>query len=170
MGLDVLTEINRSVRGRTGSTPLRGARRKNARGFSLVESLIAFVLGLISVLTLTGLFPTGLQAIQQTSDSVQAAAIGQAYLDYIREYYQTEAGLPVSFPATGAAFDCTPGAVQPLMMRDVVQGQISFTCSFTSTNVGGLGATPEHRIEFTVGWTSTQGGAQSRTYEEYVIN
>ncbi|HEY7993985.1 MAG TPA: hypothetical protein VID24_07245 [Candidatus Eremiobacteraceae bacterium] len=165
-----MTELNGSVRGRAGSTPLRGARRTSVRGFSLIESLIAFVLGLLSILALVGIFPTGLTAIQQGSDSVQAQSIAQAYLDYIREYYQTEGGLPASFPASGVSFDCTPGSLQPLMLQSAVQQQLTFGCVYTYANVGGVGKTPEHRIEFTVSWTTEQRGAQTRTYEEYVVN
>ena len=140
-----------------------------SRGFSLMEIMVAFVLGLIAVLTLLGVFPSGITSIQASSDSVQAQAIAQAYLDYIREYYQTQTGLPNSFPASGTSFSCTPGGVQPLQFRSVTQSQMQYTCSYTYANVS-AGSTPEHRIDFTVSWTSEQRGSQSRTYEEYVIN
>lgn len=134
-----------------------------------MEIMVAFMLGLMAMLTLVGLFPTGITAIQQSSDSIQAQAIAQAYLDYIREYYQTETHLPASFPASGTSFDCTPGAVQPLVFRDVTQQQMTFSCQYAYVNVG-AGQTPEHRIEFTISWSSPQRGDESRTYEEYVIN
>ena len=140
-----------------------------SRGFSLVEIMVAFVLGLIAVLTLLGIFPTGISSIQESSDSVQAQAIAQAYLDYIREYYQTQTGPPGTFPASGTSFSCTPGGVQPLEFRGVTQSQMAFTCVYTYSNVS-AGSTPEHRIDFTVSWSSEQRGSQSRTYEEYVIN
>lgn len=135
-----------------------------------MEIMIAFVLALLGMLTLVEIFPIGITSIQQSSDSVQSQAVAQAYLDYIREYYQTETRLPSTFPASGTSFDCTPGAVQPLEFRGVTQQQMAFTCSYTYANVGGVGLTPEHRIEFTISWTSQQRGSQSRTYEEYVIN
>jgi len=47
---------------------------------------------------------------------------------------------------------------------------MTFTCDYTYLSVGGVGQTPEHQIEFTIAWTSTQRGAETRTYEEYVIN
>lgn len=147
----------------------RAKRRARDRGFSLMEIMVAFVLGLIAVLSLLGVFPSGITSIQESSDSVQAQAIGQAYLDYIREYYQTQSGLPTGFPSSGTSFSCTPGGVQPLQFRSVVQSQMQFTCVYTYTNVA-VGSTPEHRIDFTVSWSSPQRGAQSRTYEEYVIN
>jgi len=142
--------------------------RARSRGFTLMEIMIAMVLGLLAMLSLLGVFPTGIASIQESTDSVQAQAIAQAYLDYIREYYQTETTVPSTFPASGTSFDCTPGGVQPLEFRSVTQSQISYTCVYTYTNVGTT--TPEHQIEFTVSWTSEQGGTQSRTYEEYVIN
>ena len=140
-----------------------------SRGFSLMEIMVAFVLGLIAVLTLLGVFPQGITSIQESSDSIQAQAVAQAYLDYIREYYQTETGVPAGFPASGTSFSCTPGGVQPLQFRGVTQSQMQFNCIYTYSNVA-VGTTPEHRIDFTVSWTSPQRGAQSRTYEEYVIN
>jgi len=143
--------------------------QSRSRAFSLVEIMVAFVLGLIAVLTLLGVFPTGITSIQESSDSVQAQAIAQAYLDYIREYYQTQTGVPASFPASGASFSCTPAGVQPLKFRSVTQSQMQFTCVYTYSNVA-VGSTPEHRIDFTVSWSSPQRGSQSRTYEEYVIN
>ena len=145
-------------------------RKVRSGGFSLIEIMIAFVLGLMAMLTLVGLFPAGITAVQQSSDSVQSQTIAQAYLDYIREYYQTETRLPASFPASGSNFDCTPGAVQPLVFRGVTQQQMTFTCSYNYINVGGVGQTPEHRIEFTISWSSPQRGNESKTYEEYVIN
>lgn len=146
-----------------------GVKRSRERGFSLMEIMVAFVLGLVAVLTLLGVFPSGITSIQESSDSVQAQAIGQAYLDYIREYFQTQTGVPASFPASGTSFSCTPGGVQPLQFRSVTQSQMQFTCVYTYTNIA-TGSTPEHRIDFTVSWTSPQRGPQSRTYEEYVIN
>lgn len=143
--------------------------RPRSRGFSLMEIMVAFVLGLIAVLTLLGVFPQGINSIQESSDSVQAQAIAQAYLDYIREYYQTQTGVPNTFPASGTSFSCTPGGVQPLEFRGVTQSQMQYTCSYTYSNVA-VGNTPEHRIDFTVSWSSEQRGSQSRTYEEYVIN
>lgn len=140
-----------------------------SRGFSLMEIMVAFVLGLIAVLTLLGVFPQGITSIQESSDSIQAQAVAQAYLDYIREYYQTETGVPSGFPASGTSFSCTPGGVQALQFRGVTQSQMQFSCIYTYSNVA-VGTTPEHRIDFTVSWTSPQRGAQSRTYEEYVIN
>lgn len=134
-----------------------------------MEIMVAFVLGLIAVLTLLGVFPQGITSIQESSDSVQAQAIAQAYLDYIREYYQTQTGVPNTFPASGTSFTCTPGNVQALQFRSVTQSQMVFTCVYTYQNVA-VGSTPEHRIDFTVSWTSQQRGSQSRTYEEYVIN
>ena len=140
-----------------------------SRGFSLMEIMVAFVLGLIAVLTLLGIFPSGITSIQESADSIQAQAIGQAYLDYIREYYQTQTGVPAGFPASGTSFTCTPGSVQPLQFRGVTQTQMAFSCVYTYSNVA-VGSTPEHRIDFTVSWSSEQRGTQSRTYEEYVIN
>lgn len=141
----------------------------HSRGFSLMEIMVAFVLGLIAVLTLLGVFPSGITSIQESSDSVQAQSIAQAYLDYIREYYQTQTGLPAGFPASGTSFSCTPGGVQQLEFRGVTQSQMQYTCTYTYSNVS-AGSTPEHRIDFTVSWSSEQRGNQSRTYEEYVIN
>jgi len=140
-----------------------------SRGFSLMEIMVAFVLALTAVLTLLGVFPQGITSIQESSDSIQAQAVAQAYLDYIREYYQTQTGVPAGFPASGTSFSCTPGGVQPLQFRGVTQSQMQFSCVYTYSNVA-VGSTPEHRIDFTVSWTSPQRGAQSRTYEEYVIN
>ena len=140
-----------------------------SRGFSLIEIMVAFVLALTAVLTLLGVFPQGITAIQSSSDSIQAQAVAQAYLDYIREYYQTQTGVPAGFPASGTSFSCTPGGVQPLQFRGVTQSQMQFSCLYTYSNVA-VGSTPEHRIDFTVSWTSPQRGDQSRTYEEYVIN
>lgn len=140
-----------------------------SRGFSLMEIMVAFVLALTAVLTLLGVFPQGITSIQESSDSIQAQAIAQAYLDYIREYYQTQTGVPNTFPASGTSFSCTPGGVQALQFRSVTQSQMAFTCVYTYSNVS-VGSTPEHRIDFTVSWTSAQRGSQSRTYEEYVIN
>jgi Tfp pilus assembly protein PilV len=147
----------------------KAIRKRQSRGFSLMEILVAFMLGLLAVLTLAGLFPTGIVSIQQSSDSVQSQAIAQAYMDYIREYYQTETRLPTGFPASGTNFSCTPGSLQPLVFRGVTQQQMTFTCQYTYKNVS-LGATPEHQIIFTISWSSPQRGAESRTYEEYVIN
>ena len=143
--------------------------KRHLRGFSLMEMMVAFVIALVAVLALVGVFPAGLTSIQQSADSVQTDGIAQEWMDYIREYYQTETRLPAGFPASGSSFDCTPGSLQASKLRGVTQTATTFTCTYTYVNVG-VGGTPEHQIELNVSWTTAQRGTESRTYEEYVIN
>ncbi len=87
-------------------------RTRVARGFTLMEMMVAFMLTLVAVLSLVSVFPTGITSIQQSSDSVQAQTIAQAYMDYIREGYQTETHVPTGFTPAGTAFNCSPGSTQ----------------------------------------------------------
>ena len=144
-------------------------RKKRCRGFTMMEMLVAFMITLVAVLSLVSVFSTGVVSIQQSSDSDQAQAVAQAWMDYIREYYQTETHLPAGFPTSGSTFDCTPYAAQPSLFRNVTQQQTTFTCDYQYLNVG-VGQTPEHRIDFIVTWTTQQRGTETRTYEQYVIN
>ena len=164
----MITNSRQSKPGAINGIPIANSPR--SRGFTLLESLVAFVLTLIAVLALVSLFPAGLVSIQQSGDSTQAQAIAQHWLDYIREYYQTETRLPSGFPASGSTFDCTPTNEQQMIFRGTNQQQMTFTCDYQYVNVAGAGGTPEHRIDFFITWSTPQRGTESRTYEEYVIN
>ena len=72
--------------------------RKSSRGFSLAESLIAFVVLIVAVLTLTSTYTFAQSRISLRADELQAVTFGQQYLETIRQ--QVRGG--VTSPSTGS--------------------------------------------------------------------
>jgi Tfp pilus assembly protein PilV len=69
---------------------------QRARGFSVIESLIAIVLLSFSMLSLFGLISTSFGYTEQDSERIQAIAASQQYLDAIRQAMQNAASLPAA--------------------------------------------------------------------------
>lgn len=75
--------------------------RKPSRGFSLAESLIAFVVLIVAVLTLTSTYTYSQSRISLRSDELQAVTFGQQYLEGVRQ--QVRGGVTTApSPATQA--------------------------------------------------------------------
>lgn len=68
-----------------------------SRGFSLAESLIAFVVLIVAVLTLTSTYTFAQSRISLRADELQAVTFGQQYLETVRQ--QVRGG--VTSPSTG---------------------------------------------------------------------
>lgn len=132
-----------------------------------MEVLVALSLTTIAVLAVVSVFPTSLQSVQESGDSLQAQAIAQYCLDKVREYYQTGGTAPAALqPSTSYTFYAPAGQ----QFRSSTQSTPTYTVSYTATNVAvGSTATPEHDILLSISWTGVNG-THTRTFEEYVQN
>jgi Tfp pilus assembly protein PilV len=151
------------------------ARTRDTRGFTLMEMIIAFMLTLVAVLSLVSVFPTGIQSVQGSSDSLEAQTIAQWYLDYIREFYQINSDVPPGFgpgttitvtPPSGTLPNSSSDSYQ--QFRGVSVTPTTYSLSYTEQNVA-TGSTPEHLITLTVTWTGVNG-SHTRSFQEYVEN
>lgn len=75
------------------------ANPRGCRGFSIIEALISIVIAAAIILALLGMVPYGFNAIQVNATQVQAVAIGQQYLDALRNAEQSGQVLPTATTA-----------------------------------------------------------------------
>lgn len=136
----------------------RSARR--TRGFSIVEIYVALVIAMIGVLGTVSIFPAGVTSVQSSGDSLQAQAIGQAYLDLIRSYYQSTSNPPPNFAPGQTVTASAPSGEQ---FRSQIQAPAVYTLSYTVATA----PSGENDILLTMNW-SDAGGSHTRRYEEYV--
>jgi Tfp pilus assembly protein PilV len=68
------------------------ARRR--RGFTIIEALISIVIAAGAVLAFVGMIPYGFEHIQVNASQVQAIALGQRYLDTVRNAEESSQPLP----------------------------------------------------------------------------
>jgi Tfp pilus assembly protein PilV len=72
---------------------------RSRRGFSLIEALLSIVMMTAIVLALLGIIPYGFDEIQVNATQVQATALGQQYLDALRNAKQSKNPLPTATTA-----------------------------------------------------------------------
>lgn len=138
--------------------------RAAARGFSLVEGMVALVVVSIALVAMMGLIPVSFSQTLEDSYRIQAVSAAQQYLDAIRQSVQNNgnASLPTA-PANFAidAGDTTDGSGSAAASA----GNFSFAengCPLVS------GSSLRYDCSVTVKWS--QGGAnRSVTLETYVI-
>ena len=73
--------------------------RRSRRGFSLAESLIAFVVLIVAVLTLTSTYTYSQSRISLRADELQAVTFGQQYLEGVRQQVRGGVVTPLATPA-----------------------------------------------------------------------
>jgi Tfp pilus assembly protein PilV len=118
---------------------------KASRGFTIVEALISVLIMVVVTLALLGMVPYGYGQVQQNATQVQAIALGQQYLDALRNAKQTNSTLPAattapvdqgntfmtgSLNATSSVFTIAPNAC-PTATAGPVASQ--YDCSVTVT-------------------------------------
>lgn len=73
--------------------------RRTRRGFSLAESLIAFTVLIVAVLTLTSTYTYSQSRISLRADELQAVTFGQQYLESVRQQVRGGVVTPLATPA-----------------------------------------------------------------------
>jgi len=131
---------------------------KRARGFSVIESLIAMVLLSFSMLSLFGLISTSFGFTEQDSERIQAIAASQQYLDVLRQATQNAASLP-----SAPTVNIDPGFGQ-------TGHQITSTQNFSIANNSCpliSGTKVMHNCQVTTTWTES-GVTKTVTVQSYV--
>jgi len=132
--------------------------RRLSRGFSVIESLLSLVLITFAMLSMFGLVSSAFGLTEQDSKHIQAVAVGQQYLDALRQATQNVQSLP-----SAPSVNVDPGFGQ-------TGAQITATQTFSLTNNGCpivAGDKVMHNCVVTVGWTEA-GAAKSVTVQSYV--
>jgi Tfp pilus assembly protein PilV len=137
------------------------------RGFSLAESLLAFVVLIISTLGTLGTLASTFSNVDQNSYRIQAIAAAQEYMDSIRHW--EVGGGTGSMPAAPSiaidAGDTSQGSGTGLTSP----GTFNFTAvpaTCTQTGAGGS-SSKEYNCTVTVEWT-TNGFTRSLAVESHV--
>jgi type II secretory pathway pseudopilin PulG len=73
--------------------------RRAHRGFSVAESLIAFIVLIVAVLTLTSTYTYSQSRITLRADELQAVTFGQQYLESVRQQVRGGIVTPLVTPA-----------------------------------------------------------------------
>lgn len=129
-----------------------------SRGFSVVESLISLVLITFAMLSMFGLVSSTFGLTEQDSEHIQAVAVGQQYLDTLRQATQNAQALP-----TAPTVSVDPGFGQ-------TGSQITATQNFSLTNNSCPIVTGDkvmHNCVVTVSWTEASA-PKSVTVQSYV--
>jgi Tfp pilus assembly protein PilV len=141
------------------SAATRARHKVGHRGFSIIESLIAMTLMAFAILSMFGLIATTYGYTEQDSEHIQSVAVGQQYLDAVRQAKQNSQTLPS--PPTVAV---DPGF-------GLTMAQIASTQNFVVNNnacplVPGSGLL--YNCTVTVTWTEA-GAAKSVAMQSYVL-
>jgi Tfp pilus assembly protein PilV len=137
--------------------------RSLSRGLTLMEALIAMILMGAVVVGLLGVIPYGYNEIQVNATQVQAIALGQQYLDALRNDLQTSQPLPTATTAPvdqGDSFMFMNGSANPASGSFNVTPN---TCPLVS------GAFNQFDCVVTVTWTQN-GKNESVKVESYVTH
>lgn len=134
---------------------------KRSRGFTLIEALISLVIMTAVMLALLGVVPYGFNEIQVNAVQVQAIALGQQYLDALRNAKQTNNVLPT---ATTAPVD----QGNSFMSNTTNTGASVFTITPNTCPTAVPGPTvSQYDCSVTVTWTEN-GNNGSIQVESYV--
>jgi len=134
---------------------------KQSRGFSLIEALISVVIMATVTLALLGMVPYGYRQVQMNATQVQAIALGQQYLDALRNAKQVGNALPT---ATTAPVD--QGNTFMTGSSNATSSVFTITPNPCPTAVAGLTAS-QYDCSVTVTWTEN-GTTDSVKVESYV--
>jgi len=141
--------------------PVSSSRVRRQRGFTLAEALVSIVISAVLVLGLLGIVPYGFNETQINSTQVEAIAVGQQYLDLLRNAEQSSLPLPA---ATTAPVDQGNG----FMSNSASSTAASFTITPNSCPVVTAGTSAnQYDCSVVVSW-SQNGAAESVTVETYV--
>lgn len=144
-----------------------GAVRSNtrARGFTLIEGMVALLVVSIALVAMMGVIPVSFSQTQEDSYRIQAAAVGQQYLDAIRQSVQNNGNGSLPAAPTNLAIDA----------GDMIDGSGSSAASpgafALQSNACPLvsGSLLRYDCAVTVSWS--QGSAShSLVLETYVIH
>jgi type II secretory pathway pseudopilin PulG len=147
--------------------------RARVRAFSLIEALVAMVVLLVGVLTLTTAYPYAFGRIGERDDELQAVSFGQQYIEQVREQIRAGAtaltpgtapidgGYPLAFgvmgyPAPGSTASPPPQLASPG----------TFTATATTNPALSAGASS---YDVTVKVTWTYGGSPRQVLLETII-
>jgi Tfp pilus assembly protein PilV len=148
---------------------MRNARRAASaqRGFTVAESLLAFVVLVISALGTLGALASTFSNVDQNSYRVQATAAAQEYLDSIR-YWEASGGSGSMPTAPTIAIDAGDSS-QGGGTANTSPGNFNFTstpATCTQTGAGGS-SSKEYSCTVTVQWT-VNGFTRSLAVQSYV--
>jgi len=127
--------------------------RKFSRGFSLAESLIAFVVLIVAVLTLTSTYTYSQSRISLRSDELQAVTFGQQYLETVRQ--QVRGGVATAPSPAAQAVDVGYAlfAGQGSYSSASPQPEITSPGNFTATStVAKIAGTSDYYVRVDVTW------------------
>ena len=137
------------------STPLRAA----ARGFSLIESLIALALVAFGLLTLVGVNAKLARSEDFARQQAEAARLAQAKIEDLRAFTQ------ISVAAGVLAWDSLAGGTDTLGASADYATNTSFTRTW---RLLGAPADPMRNVQVLVSWTDRGGDAQSLNYSSVI--
>jgi Tfp pilus assembly protein PilV len=133
----------------------------SSRGFSLIETLISMVLMTAIVMALLGVIPYGFNQVQVNATQVQATALGEQYLEALRNAKQTKNPLPT---ATTVPIDQGDSFVNG--STNATSSLFTVTPNTCPAAVTGANAS-EYDCSVTVTWTE-DGHSEATTVESYV--
>src|SRR5471030_2420254 len=136
-------------------------RMRTARGFSLVEAMVAMSVLLIVVLMLIGAVPASYAFTKQDSVRVQAVSAGQGYLDSIRQYVKSSGSITGLPPAPVIAIDQGYGFVS--------DNQSTTTVNFVMVPACAARSLFSFDCTVAVSW-GPHGKSQSVTVESYIAS
>jgi Tfp pilus assembly protein PilV len=134
---------------------------KQSRGFTLIEALISMLIMTTITLALLGMVPYGYDKVQMNATQVQAIALGQQYLDALRNAKQTNNVLPI---ATTAPVD--QGNTFMTGSSNASSSVFTITPNPCPTAIAGPTAS-QYDCSVTVTWTEN-GNSDSIKVETYV--
>jgi prepilin-type N-terminal cleavage/methylation domain-containing protein len=139
---------------------VRPSRRTQSRGMSLIEVLISIVIMTAIILAVASMVPYGYQQLQVNATQVQAVAVGQQYLDAMRNGKQTNQPLP---SATTAPID----QGDSFMNGSANAVSNVFTVTPNTCPIVNGSTVNQYDCTVTVAWTQA-GRNESVTVESYV--
>ena len=152
---------------------MRAVGRAQSRAFSLIEALVAMVVLVIGVLTLTTAYPYAFGRIGERDDELQAISFGQQYIEQVRQQIRAgataltpgsapiDAGYPLAFGVMGYP---APGSTAAPPSQDATPG--NFTATATTNPTLSVGA---NSYDVTVNVTWTYGGGARQVQLETIV-
>ena len=137
------------------SIPVRTA----ARGFSLIESLIALALVAFGLLTLVGVNAKLARSEDFARQQAEAARLAQAKIEDLRSFTQ------ITVAAGVVAWDSLAGGTDTLSANAAYATNTSFKRTW---RLLGAPADPMRNIQVLVSWTDRGGDAQSLNYSSVI--
>jgi uncharacterized protein (TIGR02598 family) len=143
-----------------------GIQRSTARGFTLIEALIAMIVVAIAVVAMMGLVPYGFNQIQTNSIDVQAVAVGQQFLEDERTatLHSSQDAMPT---ATTVPIDPGQSYYNNGAAPNTNYGNFSIVPDGCSTVVNNGSTQTLNQCSVTVSWTEA-GASKSVTVQSYV--